>query len=1005
MKCLSRCCRRVWLPLWPAAVALLAVAAKADETNAVLPVVSVVTTRNAAEFGSPTGAFTVQRTGDTNQALVVNYRVSGTATNGVDYQRLSGTVTLPPGQSSAEIEVIPVDNQIEEPAREVSVTLVPGNEPFTLVVLPDSQYYTHPYASRGGSSDMFTAQTQWIAEHKDQMNIAFVLHEGDLTDWNNAADWANARFSMSWLNGVVPYAMAVGNHDGLAWSQNQTTLFNAFFPQYQFQDLPTFGGVFESNRMDNCYHLFSAGGVDWLVMALEFGPRNEVLAWANQVVTNHPDRQVILVTHTHVYSDSTLHGSSPYHAWLPTSSGRQNNGTDVWDKFLSHHANVRFVFNGHVLNSGIGRLVGVGDQGNRVYQMLANYQMNLLGGAGYLRIVQLFPDQDRMSVRTYSPYLDTSLTDSGNQFDYANLGIFTNTSPGYLVDTQSAGASLIITNETVDLTPPGVSGFSCIGLPPAIKVLFDEPVEAASAQTVTNYSIDNGLHVVGATLQADGRTVVLTTDSDLVSGGTYTLTVSQVKDCSPATNEMVEPAGNTFTYTPVLASDDFADGVLQGWTVVDEGAYEAPSFWRERSGHLLQLSNLYGPSGNAYDHRKGTFLYWNDPSALSWSNYAFSVTFNSTDDDGVGLLFRYQNPSNYYKVELDSSKRFRRLFKMAGGVETTLATESSGYTIGSNYTLYVEVTNSECVVLLNGAVLFGRTITDSSLKTGTVGLYSWASAGVFFDNVRVSPLTSWPQAVIQSPTNGAVFTQPEPVPIAVEASDPDGQVKRVDLFWGTTLVASLTNAPYLFQWEELGPGNYTLIAQVVDDSDLTGISSPVSFVVIPPPASPAITAQPSSQIVYYGEDAVFRVRLAGGQPMHYQWLFDGDPIEGATNAFLILHHVEPGTTGSYSVVITNAWGIIVSQDAGLSLDWSPPPPGNTNDPPSLYLPGVEMFDPGGLLLSIRATNVNALNIEWSPDCLLWDRLLTLTNHGQIQYFADPDAVNQPMRFYRAIAQP
>ena len=63
--------------------------------------------------------------------------------------------------------------------------------------------------------------------------------------------------------------------------------------------------------MDNCYHFFSAGGVDWLVFSLEFGPRNEVLAWANQVATNYPNRRVIVLTHTHIYSDNTLHGSSP----------------------------------------------------------------------------------------------------------------------------------------------------------------------------------------------------------------------------------------------------------------------------------------------------------------------------------------------------------------------------------------------------------------------------------------------------------------------------------------------------------------------------------------------------------------------------------------------------------------------------------------------------------------------------------------------------------------------
>jgi hypothetical protein len=996
-------CRLRWEVVLSLTLLLLRPAlSPAEDTNNGLPVVSVATLRNAAEFGSPTGAYIVQRAGDTNQPLVVNYRVGGSASNGWDYQRLSGAVTIPAGQSSASIEVIPVDNQTEDALKEVTVTLVPSTQPFTLVVLPDTQYYTHQIY--GGTNDMFMAQTRWVAAHKDELNIAFVLHEGDLTDWNSSADWANARLSMSVLNGVVPYALAVGNHDGLWSSQSQTALFNAFFNLSQFQNLPTFGGVFESNRMDNSYHLFSAGGVDWLVLSLEFGPRDSVLAWANEVVTNHPDCRVIVVTHAHVYYDNTLLGSSPSQDGRPKSSGRMNDGTDVWEEFLRHHANVGFVFCGHIM--GTGRLVGIGDHGNQVFQMLANYQFDPLGGAGYLRLVQFFPDQDRMSVRTYSPYLDNWLVGSGNQFAYTNLGVFTNTSPGYLVDTQYAFASLMITNETVDATPPGIVGFGYTGLPPTIKVTFSEPVEVASAESVTNYSLDQGVAFASATLLPDGRTVALVPDANLASGQVYSLTVDHVKDRSLAGNEMTEPVTNIFTYAPILLSDDFADGLLDGWTVVDDGASEAPSLWRERSGHLIQASNINGPGGYSYDHRKGTHVYWNDPAALDWSNCTFSVSFNSQDDDGVGVLFRYQNRSNYYKVELDSSKRFRKLFKLVNGVETTLATEYNGYSVGTNYVLRVEMTNSEFLVLLNGNVLFGRTITDNALQTGTVGLYTWADAGAFFDNLKVTPLRCWPRASIQSPTNGAVFTQPDFIPVVVDASAPDSPVKRIDVFWGSEVVGSSTNSPCSFQWQAAVPGNYTFVARVVDETDEIGISAPVSFAVVPAPESPAITAPPAAQNVRPGEDAVFRCRCAGGQPLHYQWLRDGDPIAGATNALLIVSGVQPGDTGDYSVLVANPWGDTLSQSATLSLDWTPPPV-QTNDPPSLLLSGVDLFDPGGFLLSLVLTNLPAsqVTIEWSSNFLVWSPLLTLTNGGPLRYFTDPEAINQPYRFYRAVPQP
>jgi len=47
-------------------------------------------------------------------ALVVYYRIGGTASNGVDYQTLPGTVTIPEGAVSALIEVDPIDDLLVE---------------------------------------------------------------------------------------------------------------------------------------------------------------------------------------------------------------------------------------------------------------------------------------------------------------------------------------------------------------------------------------------------------------------------------------------------------------------------------------------------------------------------------------------------------------------------------------------------------------------------------------------------------------------------------------------------------------------------------------------------------------------------------------------------------------------------------------------------------------------------------------------------------------------------
>jgi gliding motility-associated-like protein len=54
------------------------------------------------------GGFTFCRTGDTSQPFTVNYNVSGTAVNGVDYQTLPGSIVIPANQKCAATTVVPI---------------------------------------------------------------------------------------------------------------------------------------------------------------------------------------------------------------------------------------------------------------------------------------------------------------------------------------------------------------------------------------------------------------------------------------------------------------------------------------------------------------------------------------------------------------------------------------------------------------------------------------------------------------------------------------------------------------------------------------------------------------------------------------------------------------------------------------------------------------------------------------------------------------------------------
>src|SRR4051812_36637410 len=70
----------------------------------------------ASESGRSNAVVIVSRSGETNQDLIVEYTIGGSAKNGADYVRLPGRVTIPRGAYSATIPVQGLDDGLEEPS-------------------------------------------------------------------------------------------------------------------------------------------------------------------------------------------------------------------------------------------------------------------------------------------------------------------------------------------------------------------------------------------------------------------------------------------------------------------------------------------------------------------------------------------------------------------------------------------------------------------------------------------------------------------------------------------------------------------------------------------------------------------------------------------------------------------------------------------------------------------------------------------------------------------------
>ena len=85
------------------------------------------------------------------------------------------------------------------------------------------------------------------------------------------------------------------------------------------------------------------------------------------------------------------------------------------------------------------------------------------------------------------------------------------------------------------------------------------------------------------------------------------------------------------------------------------------------------------------------------------------------------------------------------------------------------------------------------------------------------------------------------------------------------------------------------------------------------------PAPPTVWWQPADRAAATNGTAVFRPRVLGSLPMQYQWYFNGSPLPGETNNWLVLTLLQTNQSGAYQLYITNRYGAVASTAANLSV--------------------------------------------------------------------------------------
>lgn len=286
---------------------------------------------------------------------------------------------------------------------------------FTVVVIPDTQGYrgvrtkATPTSTDPLTNPVFANHIAWIRGHVAAQRIVFVSHVGDIVDIDNPEQWQLARQNLDGLFDVVPFGLAVGNHD--MKSSGDASLFRTAFPAARFKAYSWYGGSFESSRPDeaqfgdnvNSYQLFSAGGLDFVFLHLECNAPDPVVAWADGVLTRFANRRALISTHMDLgirdkpkTEEGFISDPKGRMAWSKVHGKRGNTPVQLWDKLYRRHPNLGFVFSGDQSRVTALRLEEKGDHGNTVHAVMSDYM-----SAGGLRLYRFLPQENRVRVITF----------------------------------------------------------------------------------------------------------------------------------------------------------------------------------------------------------------------------------------------------------------------------------------------------------------------------------------------------------------------------------------------------------------------------------------------------------------------------------------------------------------------------------------------------------------------------------------------------------------------------
>lgn len=648
---------------------------------------------------------------------------------------------------------------------------------FSIVILPDTQNYSQYFP------DIFQAQTQWIVDNRAALNIQMVIGVGDIVNHpDSLTEWANATKAADILDGKVPYTFAIGNHDydGLAPSKRSATLFNQYFGPPRYAAYSWYGGNYKASN-ENFYTFFTVNGQKYMVLALEFYPRDEVLTWASSVIDSNPDAKIMVVTHSFLFPDGTRVDQCDTNDMLPSQG---NNPQVTWQKLLSQKANVILVNSGHLVQTTSAHRTDLGINGNVVNQIFTNFQDTTNGGNGYLRILTYHPATNRIDVSTYSPYTKLYLTSSIFQFSLpitndgntAQLGAISG-------KVRNAGCAVLsgaqVSTAGFNSTSSSTGQYTIQGLTPNGQKGYNLAVSAAGYDTDS----DAGTAVAGYADQVD----FYLTASSGGSGSTVPCTLNTVDPsvtiCAPAngstvTSPVTVSAGATSSKT-VQFMQVYLDGVVQTTIYAKIVNLQlAPSAGQHRltvqmmdSAGVLTKNTIYftvgtGTSGNT----GGTAVAIGTPTNNAIVSSPVHVSASVTSDKSISYtqvyldgVAKYTVYSKSVEVDIAASAGTHRLTVQAKDSAGTITKSTINFTVGATVagttvTINAPANNAtvSSPVRVSASVTSDKTISYTQVYVDGVAKYTINSQTI---DVYLPLASGAHRITVQAKDNAGVFTK------------------------------------------------------------------------------------------------------------------------------------------------------------------------------------------------------------------------------------------------------